>query len=243
MLGSKLGLQSEVVIRKGHELHRLLHLKTSTCAINISETCQIVICLDLAASVIGVPVERLDAIRLAGVTKKNYTSLCHTIEKLLGIEKHITIKDLCVQFGVSEAMSLAQKILHRYVSEDAHGAVVDLSHPVYNVTAVIVACKHCKLKVDRAKLLEMSHIQKSAFLKLANTFEKYAKELHLSHKSSSCNVEEDEYNPRSQLKSMGSGMEQIFPPPSRKALPDSSNSQSYEDWKKSILEDCDNVEP
>jgi hypothetical protein len=56
---------------------------------------------------------QLDAIRLAGVTKKNYTSFHNTIEKLLGIEKHITIKDLCVQFGVSEAMSLAQKILHK----------------------------------------------------------------------------------------------------------------------------------
>jgi hypothetical protein len=56
---------------------------------------------------------QLDAIRLAGVTKKNYTSFRHTIEKLLGIEKHITIKDLCVQFGVSEAMSLAQMILNK----------------------------------------------------------------------------------------------------------------------------------
>jgi hypothetical protein len=57
--------------------------------------------------------------------------------------------------------------------------------------------------VDRAKLLEMSHIQKSAFLKLANTFEKYAKELHLSPRSSSCNVEYDENKPMSQVNSMG----------------------------------------
>jgi hypothetical protein len=57
--------------------------------------------------------------------------------------------------------------------------------------------------VDRAKLLEMSHIQKSAFLKLANTFEKYAKELHLSPKSSLYNVEDDECKPISQLNNMG----------------------------------------
>lgn len=48
-----------LLFRKGHELHRLLQLKTSTCAVNISETCQIVICLDLAASVIGVPFEKV----------------------------------------------------------------------------------------------------------------------------------------------------------------------------------------
>jgi len=48
-----------LLFRKGHELHRLLHLKTGTCAVNISETCQIVICLDLAASVIGVPFDKV----------------------------------------------------------------------------------------------------------------------------------------------------------------------------------------
>jgi hypothetical protein len=54
-----------------------------------------------------------DAIRLAGVTKKNYTSFRHTIEKLLGIGKSVAIRDVCVQFGVSEASSLAQKILDK----------------------------------------------------------------------------------------------------------------------------------
>jgi hypothetical protein len=54
-----------------------------------------------------------DAIRLAGVTKKNYASFRHTIEKLLGIGKCVAIRDLCVQFGVSEASSLAQKILDK----------------------------------------------------------------------------------------------------------------------------------
>jgi hypothetical protein len=49
----------------------------------------------------------------------------------------------------------------------------------------------------------MSHIQKTAFLKLANTFEKYAKELHLSPKMSSCTVEDDEYKPVSLLNKMG----------------------------------------
>jgi hypothetical protein len=56
--------------------------------------------------------------------------------------------------------------------------------------------------VDRVKLIEMSRIQKSAFLKLANTFEKYAKELNDSTKLSSCNVRADEYKPTGLLKKM-----------------------------------------
>ena len=54
--------------------------------------------------------------------------------------------------------------------------------------------------MDRAKLLEMSHIQKSSFLKLANTFERYAEELSPNPKGSSCGVEEDKYMPTSLLK-------------------------------------------
>jgi hypothetical protein len=49
----------------------------------------------------------------------------------------------------------------------------------------------------------MSHIQKSAFLKLANAFEKYAKELHLSPKSSTCKAEVDECKPVSLMNKMG----------------------------------------
>lgn len=54
--------------------------------------------------------------------------------------------------------------------------------------------------MDRAKLLEMSHVQKSSFLKLANTFERYAEELNPNLKLSSCDVEEDKYKPPSLLK-------------------------------------------
>ena len=54
--------------------------------------------------------------------------------------------------------------------------------------------------MDRAKLLEMSHIQKSSFLKLANTFERYAEELSPNPKESSCGIEEDKYVPASLLK-------------------------------------------
>jgi len=54
--------------------------------------------------------------------------------------------------------------------------------------------------VDRAKLLEMSHIQKSSFLKLANTFKRCAEEISPNPKGSSCGVEQDKYMAASLLK-------------------------------------------
>jgi hypothetical protein len=63
--------------------------------------------------------------------------------------------------------------------------------------------------VDRAKLIEMSHIQKSAFQKLESTFEKYVKELNPNPKLSSFNVKADEHKPASlkkKMKSLTKGM-------------------------------------
>ena len=54
--------------------------------------------------------------------------------------------------------------------------------------------------MDRAKLLEMSHIQKSSFLKLANTFKRCAEEISPNPKGSSCGVEQDKYMAASLLK-------------------------------------------
>jgi hypothetical protein len=59
MISNNLYASFATICRKGRELHRLLQLKTSAHTMNISETCQIVICLDLAASVIGVPFEKV----------------------------------------------------------------------------------------------------------------------------------------------------------------------------------------
>jgi hypothetical protein len=67
---------------------------------------------------------------------------------------------------------------------------------------LVFVYRHCKLKVDRAKLMEMSRIQKSPCLKLASTFEKYAAELDPSPILSSCIVEEDEYKSSSLVKKM-----------------------------------------
>ncbi|KAJ4427581.1 hypothetical protein ANN_25229 [Periplaneta americana] len=79
-----------------------------------------------------------------------------------------------------------------FVCEDARSLSVDLCHPMYSVAAVIAACKHCKLKVDRAELVEMGQIRKSSLLKLVRTFEKYAQDVNPSPKLKSLNGEEDE---------------------------------------------------
>lgn len=52
-------------------------------------------------------------LRLAGVNKKQYSNGLHLVEKLLDLSKPITVKTLCVQLGVSEVTSSAEKILDK----------------------------------------------------------------------------------------------------------------------------------
>nr|CAD7443736.1 unnamed protein product [Timema bartmani] len=136
--------------RKASELLRLLQLKTSSGnVLLISETCRVVICLDLAAARLGVLCDKRDVIKLSGVKKQLYLSSYRTVEKLLGLDEVTSTKDLCVLLGVSEASLLAQSIIDR----------------------------HLKLKVDRQKLLEQSCLKKSAFDTLAAELMKMAEKV------------------------------------------------------------------
>ena len=54
---------------------------------------------------------QIDAIKMSGVNKRIYINYLNNVSKLLGKERSTSIKDLCVQFGVSEAISAAEKIL------------------------------------------------------------------------------------------------------------------------------------
>ncbi|PSN32681.1 Origin recognition complex subunit 6 [Blattella germanica] len=234
-LAGKLGLSSERIIRKGIELHRLLQLKTQQRPINISETCQIVLCLDLAASTLGVPFEKIDAIKLSGVNKKIYINYFNTVSKLLGVEKSTSIQDLCIQFGISEATSHAQKILEKYKMSQLSGRLVEFDHPMYNVAAVLTACRKCKLKVDRAKLMDVSCIQKSAFLKLLSSFEKISEDIVPGPTRRKKPSDKDCNKPFKDI------CEEFMKPTLPEAIkePKESPQDSYEDWKRKILEDCD----
>ncbi|KAJ9580306.1 hypothetical protein L9F63_004022 [Diploptera punctata] len=203
-LGGKMGLSSENIIRKGVELHRLLQLKTQISNIKISETCQIVLCLDLAASSLGIPFEKVDAVKISG-------------------------------FGVSEASSTAEKILTAYKNSEPSGRAIEFDHPMYCVAAVLTACKKCKLKIDRAKLMDMSSIKKSAFLKLLSSFEKISENIVAKPIKRKRVSDEDSDMP---LKEMSEKfMKPTLPEPS--AEPEVYSKKDYEEWKRKILEECE----
>nr|CAD7257292.1 unnamed protein product [Timema shepardi] len=218
--------------RKASELLRLLQLKTSSGnVLLISETCRVVICLDLAAARLGLSCDKRDVIKLSGVKKQLYLSSYRTVEKLLGLDEVTSTKDLCVLLGVSEASFLAQSIIDSHVAEKSGRP--DLTHPMYPSTAVFAACKHLKLKVDKQKLLEQSCLKKSAFDTLAAELMKMAekvapqtkriakKRTHVLMDIMENQIKEAE---KKSMKALQATEEES-----------QENPEDYEDWKKRII--------
>lgn len=54
------------------------------------------------------------AFQVAGVTKKAYTCFYHTVEKVLGLDKPISIQEMCIKLTCSDASELAQRLIDRY---------------------------------------------------------------------------------------------------------------------------------
>ena len=53
------------------------------------------------------------AIKLSGITKKLYLSNLKAMECLMGLERHLGLSELGVQYGCMEAVGVATQILER----------------------------------------------------------------------------------------------------------------------------------
>ncbi|XP_071447134.1 origin recognition complex subunit 6 [Hetaerina americana] len=173
-LSVKLGV-SNSILRKGSELSRLLQLKIAANAKalqQISDSCRHILCLDLAASSLGVAFDRETAIALSGTKKKLYLNGYHMFEKILGLEQKVCVKTVCIQLGCSEAIDLAEDILKRYFEEHSKGSNknkhLDLQHPMYATFAVYCACRFRKIKVSKKMLLEISRVKGASFDKMTS---------------------------------------------------------------------------
>ncbi|XP_054285201.1 origin recognition complex subunit 6-like [Macrosteles quadrilineatus] len=163
---------SDKLSKKGYEYLRLFRIKRGAGLPNLSETCAVVICLNLAADKLGCSFDKALAIKVAGVTKKNYASLYYTVEKVLQLDKPLTVAELCVKVAVgSDVADLARTLIDRYVRSKEDAAVrlppIDLSHPMYPCAAVLAACRHKKARAKREILVDLCRIKVKDLDKLA----------------------------------------------------------------------------
>lgn len=108
---------------------------------------------------------------MAGVRKSNYISTKRLFENLLNINKVLGVKEICVQLGLSEVQSEAEKVLKKYQKATEINPN-DLKHPQYATMAIYMACKKLKVKVSKQKLVPMSRLKPTQWTLLEKRFDK-----------------------------------------------------------------------
>ncbi|XP_045674973.1 origin recognition complex subunit 6 isoform X2 [Phyllostomus hastatus] len=148
-LARRLGIAEPDVLRKAEEYLRLSQVKCAGLSARTTETGRAAVCLDLAAACARCPLDRAYLTTLSGLNKKTYQSCLKSFECLLGLNSSVGIRDLAVQFGCTEAVSLASQVLQRIL----------------------------KLKVDKNKMVAASGVKKAIFDRLCKQLEKIGQQV------------------------------------------------------------------
>uniref|UniRef100_K1P5K7 Origin recognition complex subunit 6 n=1 Tax=Magallana gigas TaxID=29159 RepID=K1P5K7_MAGGI len=167
---------------KAEELTQMLDVKVGSqalTALNLTGSCPVVMCLELAANTTGKTFNKEEGLKLSGVNKKVYANGLKALESMLDLSTNITIKDLAIQFGCTPATELAMKTLQSYEDEfkSKSGTVMDFTSPMFQATALCAACRKLKLKIDWNKLRELCSIKRSTYDKLVAEMEIHAVKL------------------------------------------------------------------
>ncbi|XP_076988423.1 origin recognition complex subunit 6 isoform X2 [Tamandua tetradactyla] len=222
--------------RKAEEYLRLSQVKCIGLAAHTTETSNAVMCLDLAASCMTCPLDRAYLIKLSGLNKKMYQSCLKSFECLLGLNSNSGIRDLAIQFGCTEAVNMASKILESYESSlpQTQKVDLDLSRPLFTTAALLSACRILKLKVDKNKMVTTSGVKKAIFDRLCKQLEKIGPQIDRQPRNL-------DTTPRKKRKTVVEptikGIEKVVEIP-HKLQKDEDLTLDYEEWKRKILENA-----
>lgn len=181
-ISQKLKITSPTVLSKAEELTQMLDVKVGSqalTALNLTGSCPVVMCLELAANTTGKTFNKEEGLKLSGVNKKVYANGLKALESMLDLSTNVTVKDLAIQFGCTPATELATKTLQSYENDfkSKSGTEMDFTSPMFQATALCAACRKLKLKIDWNKLRELCSIKRSTYDKLVAEMEIHAVKL------------------------------------------------------------------
>ncbi|KAL8194916.1 UNVERIFIED_CONTAM: Origin of replication complex subunit 6 [Gekko kuhli] len=238
-LAARMGVATPGVLSKAEEYLRLSQVKCATLLVQMTATSNAVICLDLAASFMKHPVDKSYVVKLSGLNKAAYQSCLRSFESLLGVHSSVSIRDLAVQFGCTEAVNVAAKILQRYESSlpGSQQTDLDLSKPLFTTAALLTACRCLKLKVDKNKMVATSGVKKAIFDRLCSQLAKISQQIGGENVQPTA----EETKPQKTLQeccekegAVGAEVRMPCKRPKRAAAPE----DDYEEWKRRILENA-----
>lgn len=239
-LASKMGINSSRIIRQAEEYVRLSQVRCTGLG-NATATSKAVVCLELAARSMNLPIDKEYAIKLAGLNKKLYQSCLKATECLLGLEPHFGLRDLAVQYGCMDAVKVAAQILERYEKSlpAAQQQDLDLSKPLFTTAALYTACKCLKMKVDR-KLALSSGAKKSIFDRLCTQLLRLGQDICKETTPLKPPMKTTQKRQKCLVESIEQADVDDLPASPKQPRPESEESvtQDYEAWKRKILENA-----
>ncbi|XP_048886301.1 origin recognition complex subunit 6 [Brienomyrus brachyistius] len=246
-LASKMGITSAKILRQAEEYFRLSQIRCTGLG-NTTVTSKTVICLELAATTMRHPLDKDYVIKLSGLNKNVYRSSLKSMECILGLESHLGLRDMAVQYGCMQAAEPAAKILQRYEASlpESQQACLDLSTALFTTAALLTACRCMKIKVDR-KLASSSGAKKGMLDRLCVQLQKFGQEICSEMRTGTAAVKDQPKTARKRQKTLQEVIEQreevleeelLKSPKQHKADSDEPVKQNYEEWKKSVLENA-----
>ncbi|XP_039208410.1 origin recognition complex subunit 6 [Crotalus tigris] len=235
---AKLGVSTPGVIRKAEEYLRLSEVKCAPLLAQMSPTSSAVICLDLAATFTGNPVDKSYFVKVSGLKRTTYQCYLRSFESLLALQSSFGIREVAVQFSCLEAAHLASKILQRYESSlpEIQQVALDLSKPLFTTVALFTACRYLKLKVDKTKMVTVSGVKKTIFDRLHTQLEKISQQINREDDSLSVKLEEPQKS--SFLEDLAKKEVLEAKVPRKRAKHEIEPKEDYEEWKRRILENA-----
>ncbi|ESO01099.1 hypothetical protein HELRODRAFT_125158, partial [Helobdella robusta] len=163
---------------KADELIRLAELKmksSSLSSLNLSSTSIAVMCVDLASTASSLHLDKTMAIKLSGLTKKSYTTAIKILQQMLNMKQDMSISNLSIQFGCSEAKQLAINIFKRFYQDSQQNLDLnEMNVGLFNCASLYISCRKLKIKVDRRKMISYVGVQASVFNRLVEQMDPVA---------------------------------------------------------------------
>ncbi|KAH8355044.1 hypothetical protein KR093_004415, partial [Drosophila rubida] len=218
---SKMGLSDEPnVLEKTTELLRLLELRSTNVPLQINEYGKIVLCTDLASSLLDIGFDKEQALKLSGLRKSHYVNNKRMFEKLLDLNKLPSVNDICVQLSLNEAARKSEELLTMFKS--VANDTSDADHPQYAAMAVFQACRLLKKKVAKTKIMPFSNLRPTQWQQLEHQWERMI-EKHYK-----------ETNVATKLKDHADGLQENNTTEAKCKI-QKPEIEDYEKWKSRIL--------
>ncbi|XP_034650546.1 origin recognition complex subunit 6 [Drosophila subobscura] len=223
---AKMGLREEPnVMEKTTELVRLLELRSTNVPLQINEYGKIVLCVDLASCLLGIGLDKEQALKLSGLRKSHYLNNKRMFEKLLDLNKLVTVNDICVQLSLNEVSRKAEELMTLFRGlVSTENTDIDTDHPQYAAMAVFHACRLLKKKVSKPKLMPFSNLRPTQWQQLEQQWERMIAKHYKESKVVS---------PPGLDGKLKASQQENLPSDSKKSL--KPDVEDYEKWKSRML--------